>query len=179
MIRPAGADVGDHQAEYEGTAHVVPAMGHQVNLQETRWGPVPIGEGAHWNVAAWRQVPPALAPTGHGGTDRLEQPVQRGRTGRQQSLPYLGVQIQMTMALHGLHQVGQRRLQALAADAVGSLPDHDHRLTDRLVVDAPTLDHRLFLLSVAGLAQQPDAVLAVVAGYGDELIEDPTLVLLG
>ena len=85
----------------------------------------------------------------------------------------------MSMALHGLHQVRQRRLQTLAADAVRSLPDQDHRLTDRLVVDAPTLDHRLLLPSIAGPPQQPDAVLAVVAGYGAELVEDPTLVFLG
>ena len=41
------------------------------------------------------------------------------------------------MAFHGLHQVGHRRLQALSADAVGGFPDHDHRLSDGLIVDAP------------------------------------------
>ena len=41
------------------------------------------------------------------------------------------------MALHGLHQMGQRRLQAFPADPVGGFPDHDHRLSDSLIVDAP------------------------------------------
>ena len=85
----------------------------------------------------------------------------------------------MAMTFHRFHQMGQRGLQALAANAVGGLPGQDHRLTHHLVVDAPALDHWQFLPSVAGLSQQPDAVLAVVAGNGDEFIEDPALVLLG
>ena len=71
----------------------------------------------------------------------------------------------MAKALHGLHQVGQRRLQPLAADPVSSFPNHDQRLSHPLVVDAPALFHRRLLLSVvAGLPQQPDAMLAMVAG---------------
>ena len=81
--------------------------------------------------------------------------------------------------LHGLHQVGHRRFQPLPADAVGGFPDHDHRLTDRLIVDAltPCLTRNLVVL--VKLPEQPDAVFAMVAGYGDEFIEDTALVLLG
>ena len=76
--------------------------------------------------------------------------------------------------------MGQRHLQPFAADPVSSFPDHDHRLSDRLVVDPSALFHRLLLLSVvAGLPQQPDAILAMVAGHRDELVEDLALVLLG
>ena len=75
--------------------------------------------------------------------------------------------------------MGQRRLQPLAADPVCGFPDHDHRLADRLVVDASALFCRRLLLSVvAGLPQQPDAVLAMVAGHRDELVEDPAFLPL-
>ena len=36
------------------------------------------------------------------------------------------VQIQVAVAFHGLHQVGQCRLQPLAADPVCSFPYQDH-----------------------------------------------------
>ena len=61
--------------------------------------------------------------------------------------------------------MGQRRLQPLAADPISGFPNHDQRLADRLVVDPSALLYRRLLLSVvAGLPQQPDAVLAMVAG---------------
>ena len=82
-----------------------------------------------------------LRPAGHGATNRFEQPVQGGRAGGQQPLPHFEVQVQVAMTFHRFHQMGQRGLQALAANAVGGLPGQDHRLTDRLVVDASALDH--------------------------------------
>ena len=88
-----------------------------------------------------------------------------GGAGRHQPLAHPRVQIQVAMALHGLYQVGQCHLQPLAADPVSSFPDHDHRLPNRLVVDPSALFYRRLLLSVvAGLPQQPDAMLAMVAG---------------
>ena len=92
---------------------------------------------------------------------------------------YFEVQTQMSVSLHRLHQMGQRRLQPLPADAVRSFPDHDHRVSDRLVVDAPTLDPRHLVLRVPGLSQQPDAVFPVVTGDCDELVENKALVLSG
>ena len=84
------------------------------------------------------------------------------------------------MALHGLHQMGQCRLQPLAADPISGFPDHDQRLSNRLVVAASALFCRRLLLSVvAGLPQKPDAVLAMVAGHRDELVEDPAFLPLG
>ena len=54
----------------------------------------------------------------------------------------------------GLHQVGQRRLQPLAADPASSFPEHDQRLSNRLVVAASALFYcRLLLPIVAGLPQ--------------------------
>ena len=75
--------------------------------------------------------------------------------------------------------MGQCRLQPLAADPISGFPDHDHRLADRLIVDAPALFYRRLLLSVvAGLPQQPDAMLAMVAGNRDELVQDPAFLPL-
>ena len=91
--------------------------------------------------------------------------------------PHKGIEIEMTMPLHGVHEVGQRRLEPFTVDAVGSLPDHDDRFAYVLVVDAPT--HDLLALIVAGLTQQPDAVLAMVAGYRSEFVENPPFVFLG
>ena len=71
----------------------------------------------------------------------------------------------------GFHQVGQRRLQPLAADPVCSFPNHDQRLTNCIVVDASAPFYRGLLLPiVAGLPQQPDAMLAMVAGHRRMLV---------
>ena len=143
---------------------------HQVNLQESRRR-IPIGEGPYRNIAARRLLPPASEPAARRCPDGPEQPVQGGGAGRQQSLTHPRVQIQVAMALHGLHQVGQCRLQPLAADPISGFPDHDHRLADRLVVAASALFYRRLLLSVvAGLPQQPDAVLTMVAGHRRMLV---------
>ena len=81
----------------------------------------------------------------------------------------------MAKALHGLHQVGQRRLQPLAADPVSRFPNHDQRLSHRLVVDASALFYRRLLLPiVTGLPQQPDAMLAMVAGHRQMLVPGRT-----
>ena len=37
-------------------------MDHQVNLQESRRRRIPIGEGPHRYIAAWRLIPPASEP---------------------------------------------------------------------------------------------------------------------
>ena len=144
---------------------------HQVNLQESRWRRIPIGEGSYRNIAAWRLPPPASEPAARRCPDGLEQPVQGGGAGRQQSLTHPRVQIQVAMALHGLHQMGQRRLQPFAADLVSGFPNHDQRLAHRIVVAASALFCRRLLLSVvAGLPQQPDAMLAMAAGHRPMLV---------
>ena len=81
------------------------------------------------------------------------------------------------MTLHGLHQVSQRRLQTLPADAIRCFPHQDHRLLNRLVVDAPALDVKPLILSADRPPQQPDDVLAVMTRNRDELVEGPALIL--
>ena len=83
------------------------------------------------------------------------------------------------MALHGIHQVGQRSPQAFPRNTVGGFPDYDHRFSNGLIVDAPASCWSRRVLIIVKLAEQPEAVLAVVAGHRGELVEDPALVLLG
>ena len=85
--------------------------------------------------------------------------------------PHKGIETEMPMPLHGVHEVRQRRLEPFAADAVGSLPHHDDRFAYGLVVDAPS--HDVFTLIVGNPTQQPDAVLAMVAGYRSEFVQYP------
>ena len=83
------------------------------------------------------------------------------------------------MALHRLHQVGQRSPQAFPRNTVGGFPDHDHRCSDALIVAAPASPGMRCAFIIVKLAEQPDAMLAMVAGHRGELVEDPALVLLG
>ena len=45
------------------------------------------------------------------------------------------VQIEMAVPLHGIDQHRDQRLQALAADPIGRLPQHRQRLAHRLVIE--------------------------------------------
>ena len=80
------------------------------------------------------------------------------------------------MPLHGVHEVGLRRLEPLLAATVGGLPDHDDRFAYCLVVDAPS--HGLLAFIVGSATQQPDAVLTVVAVYLRKFVQYPPHVLL-
>ena len=83
----------------------------------------------------------------------------------------------MAMALHGLHQVRQRSLEPLPADTVGSLPDHDHHLSHRFIVKAPVAPRTQRAFIIVRSPQQPNGVLAVMAGYGHEFVEDAGLIV--
>ena len=74
------------------------------------------------------------------------------------------------MALHGLQQVGQRRLQPFPPDPVSSFPDHDHRFSDGLIVDTPAPHGMRRVSIIATLPKQFDAVLTVMSCYSDALI---------
>ena len=80
-------------------------MGHQINLQKARRRPVPVIVGTYRNAYSHRLFTPASAPAARDGTDWFQETVQGGGTGSQQSTPYLGVESEVAMALHGLHQV--------------------------------------------------------------------------
>ena len=93
------------------------------------------------------------------------------------TFPHGWIETEMPMPLHGVHEVGQRRLEPLSADTVRGLPDNDHRFAYGLVVDAPPNGLLLFLAD--RLTQQPDAVLTVMAGYRSEFVQNSPFVLLG
>ena len=76
----------------------------------------------------------------------------------------------MTMAFHRLHQVGQRRFQAFSANTVGGFPDHDHRCSDGLIVDASAAHGTRCAFIVVRFPKQPDAVLAMVSGHRRMLV---------
>ena len=73
--------------------------------------------------------------------------------------------------------MGSAALSRFPADTVRGLPDNDHRFAYGLVVDAPPNGLLAFIVSSA--AQQPDAVLTVMAGYRSEFVQYPPFVLLG
>ena len=84
-----------------------------------------------------------------------------------------GSKIEVAMAFHRIDQHRDQRLQPLAADPIGGLPQHRQRLPNRLVVQTVACPR----FRPGGLlSQHPDGVLAVVAGQGHELIEDLDLV---
>ena len=85
--------------------------------------------------------------------------------------PYLGCQSQMAMALHRLDQRRDDRLQALAANPVRCLPQHDQRLALGRSVNAPRRPWRRPLGRWPS-AQHAHRVLAVIARRGRELVDD-------
>ena len=67
-----------------------------------------------------------------------------------------GVQVEMAVPLHRIDQHWDQRLQAFAANPMGSLPQDSQRLTDRLVVQRVSGARRA--RSCHFLAQHPDRV---------------------
>ena len=74
------------------------------------------------NTLAHRLSAPTLATVARSGADGFQEMVESGCVGARQSLPYPWIESEMAMAFHGVHQVGQRRLQAFSANSVGQLP---------------------------------------------------------
>jgi hypothetical protein len=75
------------------------------------------------------------------------------------------------MPLHRGDQVGEDRLQAFPADAIGDLPEHDERLADGLGVDPAGKLGRIGGCGL-GAGEEPDRVLPMAACKGGELIEN-------
>ena len=81
-------------------------MGHQIDFQKPRRRPVPVIVGTYRNPSSHRLPTPAFAPAARSGTDGFQETVQGGGASHQQPLTHPRVQIEVAMALHGLHQVG-------------------------------------------------------------------------
>src|SRR6478735_1204520 len=82
-----------------------------------------------------------------------------------------GSELEMPMALHRLNENGRQWLEALAADPVRCLPDHDQRLADRLVIEAPLRPWRRAPCRLS-TAEHAHGVLAMETGHRDELVQD-------
>ena len=76
----------------------------------------------------------------------------------------------MFVSLHGLNEERQQGLEALAADPVRRLPDHNQRIADRIIIKSA----RGSLSAPRGLfvTQDPHGMLAVKTGHCHELIQD-------
>ena len=74
---------------------------------------------------------------------------------------------------------GRAAVQRFPAGTVGGFPNYDHRFSHGLIVDAPASCPSLRVLTIVKLAEQPDAVLAMMSGNRDELVQEAALVLLG
>src|SRR4051812_1639027 len=130
-------------------------------------------EGAHRNAAAdrrgRRRPPPgpaaSLRPHGAQG------PVHRRRAHRQKARADLGSELEMPVALHRLHENGRQRFQALAADPVRRLPDHNQRLADSLVIKASLRPWRRAPCRLS-TTEHAHGVLAMEPGHRDELVQD-------
>jgi hypothetical protein len=73
------------------------------------------------------------------------------------------------MPLHRLNEERNCSLQTLPANSICSFPKHDQSLAYRFLLD---LTARMLSWMHLGCGQEPDCVLAVIAGYLGELIQD-------
>src|SRR3954470_8522862 len=120
--------------------------------------------------AADRASPRRCAPP-ERSADRTESPVHGRRAHCQQARADLGSELERPVALHRLHENGRQRFQALAADPVRRLPEHDQRFADRLIVEAPLRPWRRAALRLS-TAEHAHGVLAMETSYRDELVQD-------
>src|SRR4051794_4070241 len=116
-------------------------------------------------TARGRSRPPSgsaasLRPHGAQGS------VHRRRAHRQQTRADLGSELEMSVPLHRLNENGRQRFQALAADPVRCLPEHDQRFADRLIVEAPLRPWRRAALRLS-TAEHAHGVLAMEPGHRD------------
>ena len=77
----------------------------------------------------------------------------------------------MTVPLHGREQPREDRFEALATDAIRSLPEDDEGLADRLRVDPPAEPGCIGRDGIDS-REEADRMLAVTAGDVDEFIEN-------
>jgi len=170
---PAGGDVGQR----EGVDTVTVRLGaatvlDHVDLEEARGRIEPVGEGAHRDAATDRRAH-SLAPLALSVNVRPCSG-QHAVDGRRADLQNLGlddrVKIEVPVPLHGIDQHRDQRLQALAADPIGSFPQDRQGLGHRLVVNAVAQAHVDCWAELS--AKYADRVLAVVAGESHEFVED-------
>ncbi len=112
-------------------------MGHEVHLQETRHGLVPISEGPYRDLSAGLRHALSLPTSSRDAADRRQQAVNGRRTDREEELTDGRVEVQMAVPFHRWDQAGQDRFETFPTDAICGLPEDDERLADRFGIDLP------------------------------------------
>ncbi len=80
------------------------------------------------------------------------------------------------MTFQRRQQDREQGLEALGANAIRGLPEHDQRLPDGLVVQSWAVRAgRRWRARGRRSAEEPDGVFSVIPGQRDEFIEDSTL----
>ena len=102
-------------------------MGNEINLEEARLGMfvVPIGEGAHWDLASQQQVgrwARGAKSVRMVGSRFAEQAITCCGADSQQFLTRLWTKLDHLKALKSFDEDWQDRHEALAANATGSAP---------------------------------------------------------
>ena len=123
-LRPSGSDVYGGEREEEEALAGIPAMGHQVDLQEAWPADIPIAEGPDRDAALQEA---ARRSRGKGPAAVLlpqgpQEPLDGAGAHGPKFLLDVGAQSLVPMALHHLHQLRQEGLQPLGADAVSDFP---------------------------------------------------------
>ena len=162
---PAAGDIGQREGVHEVTIGfwATTVLDH-VDLEEARRRIAPVSKSAY-RYAAPNGGPHTLAALALPVNMRA-RPGQHAINGRCADLHDLGsdegVQIEVAVAFHGVHQHRDQRFQPFAAKPISRLPQHRQRLADCLVIQ--TVAIRLGLRGSPFTPQKTDGVLAVVAG---------------
>lgn len=174
-FRPAGPNISGGQRLQILAGDIVAAMGYQVDFHKTRFGIVPISEGAHGNgileQGAWlcrAFATPALL-------SKWRQAAVNGRSAHLQQKPFcLRVQNQFMVAFQYLHHLRYEGLQTFTADAATDAPDfsqYAHTFTSVFPFAPSSLPTKFR----DPFPQRPDGMLAMKASRGYELVQDPRL----
>jgi hypothetical protein len=105
---------------------------------------------------------------------RAQDAIGSRRTEREELHTHRVGQREMTMPFEHRDQLRQEGHEALGADAIGRRPRDDERVLHRATIEALTRSGQRHRYG-NGMGEEPDSILARVAGDGDELIEDDRL----
>jgi hypothetical protein len=154
------------------------AVGDQIHLQEARLGVVPVGEGADGDLVA-QQVAgagDAGAPRGKLRPRRRQQAAEGGPTELPQELVDLGSNRQFPPEHQPVQQLGDERLQAMGADPAARLPQHLRGAGHLAPVGPRPAAGPWARPGPRRPPEQANGGLAVQAGHGDDLVQEPLLV---
>src|SRR5579862_4320855 len=176
-LGPSGSDIGRGERVEELARRRVSTVGDQVDLQETRQGVLPVGEGVQRDL---------LSQEGSrlGGGEALlglasqppEQSVGSGHAQRQELLLEGVGQGDLIEAFQGLYEFRQGGNQALSTEAARDLAEGKQGVSHIGSVGGPALASSCLLgLWRKGLLQSCDGILSMVAAGGDQFVEDASL----